>query len=179
MAPISAFCARLSILFAFVSTAVAQTAASSASTPATSTSASINPGTSAWTYQGCYNETVGTNGTAGARALAGTTDALDTMTVPICLNFCASSSYEFAGLEYTRECYCSHYLSSISAKLPDATCNLACVGNSSEICGGSLALSVYQAKKSTKSESVKGAQKSPMASVLALGIAMAFLMCMA
>lgn len=42
-----------------------------------------------------------------------------------------------------RECYCSPYLSSLSEKLPDSRCIYSCVGNASEICGGQLALTLY------------------------------------
>lgn len=73
-----------------------------------------------------------------------------------------------------RECYCAPYLSALSAKLPDSSCNLACEGNTTQICGGSLKLSVYQ-----KSSSNKGAAAPDtfpkVGSILALGIAIAML----
>jgi WSC domain len=73
-------------------------------TPENSINATIYPGTSKWEYYGCYNETTLTNGTNGARALSGgTSEAQDTMTVGTCLDFCASGSYQYAGLEYTRQ----------------------------------------------------------------------------
>ena len=74
-----------------------------ASSPPTSTGASIFPGTSTWTYYGCYNETTLLNGTNGLRALnGGVMETLDTLTVQTCLTYCAGNSYAFAGLEYTR-----------------------------------------------------------------------------
>ena len=42
-----------------------------------------------------------------------------------------------------RECYCSPYLSALSEKLPDSRCIYSCVGNASEVCGGQLALTLY------------------------------------
>ncbi|RDL34535.1 uncharacterized protein BP5553_07663 [Venustampulla echinocandica] len=139
----------------------------------TTAPASIFPGTASWAYQGCYNETTTVNGTNGLRALnGGINSALDTMTVPICLNFCADANYAFAGLEYTRECYCARYVSSLSSKLPDSSCNLPCKGNSSQICGGSLSLSVYQVKSSKEGSGIKVVREAPVGSVLALGIAM-------
>lgn len=85
-----------------IQNAIAQTT-TSAATPASSSSATIYPGTAKWTYYGCYNETTGINGTAGLRALSGgTTDAVDTMSVPVCLNLCEGGNFAFAGLEYKR-----------------------------------------------------------------------------
>jgi hypothetical protein len=120
------------------------------------------------------------NGTEGLRALnGGLMEDLTTMTVPICIAYCQSNSYSFAGLEYTRECYCAQFLSAISNKLPDSSCNLPCIANDTQICGGNLALSVYQTKSSTKGAGVKVASKAPVGSILALGIAMGVLFCLA
>ena len=58
------------------------------------------------------------------------------MTVSMCLAFCGDSTY--AGLEYGRECWCASELNTNAAKLPDANCTLACMGDNTEICGGSL-----------------------------------------
>lgn len=77
-----------------------------------------------------------------------------------------------------RECYCSKYLSSLSPHLEDSACNLACRGNTSQICGGDSVLSVYQAKN--KKGAATGLKESgKMGSVLALGIALAVLLCVA
>lgn len=64
------------------------------------------------------------------------------MTIQSCLSYCAPSQY--AGLEYGRECYCGEYLSPFSHELDDKErCVFACDGNGSEVCGGSLALTLY------------------------------------
>ncbi|KAG4027391.1 hypothetical protein MFRU_030g00270 [Monilinia fructicola] len=117
-------------------------------TPATATAtpaaAAIVPHASSYTYFGCYNETSNTNRTGGLRALnGGVNEALDVMTVPLCMAFCKSNGYAYAGIEYTRECYCAQYLSALAAKVADSNCDLPCKGNSSQICGGSWTLSVY------------------------------------
>ncbi len=78
-----------------------------------------------------------------------------------------------------RECWCAQYLSSIAAKLPDSSCDLACAGNTTQICGGALKLSVYNVKKSTKGAAVKVVHQAPVGSILALGIAMGVLLCLA
>ncbi|CAG8956098.1 hypothetical protein HYFRA_00011882 [Hymenoscyphus fraxineus] len=166
---------RFLFLFAIFSFAAAQTPS-----PTPSASANIYPGTAKWTYHGCYNETTGINGTAGLRALSGgTTDASDRMSVPVCLDLCEGGNFAFAGLEYRRECYCSNYLSALSTKVDDKTCSLSCQGNDTQICGGSLALSVYQAKSSKESASTKGVRERPVGSILALGIAIGVLLCLA
>ncbi|RFU32443.1 hypothetical protein B7463_g3865, partial [Scytalidium lignicola] len=139
----------------------------------------IFPGIGAYNYYGCYNETVQLNNTGNLRALSGgPTESLNNMTVATCINFCGNNSYTFAGLEYTRECYCSNYISTFSANLGDAACNLPCAGNSSQICGGPLRLSVYQKQSSKKGAGIK-VKEAPLGSILALGIAIGFLMYLA
>ncbi|KAF2722373.1 hypothetical protein K431DRAFT_245310 [Polychaeton citri CBS 116435] len=117
-------------------------------------SATILPSASGYTYAGCYNETVNYPGSSGARALQDggkSGSANNTMTPLACIEYCASgpgsngtSPLQYAGLEYGRECWCGTYLSALSEQLNEtARCDLACNGNSSEICGGSLALTLY------------------------------------
>ena len=106
MAPSTVFSARLLVLIAFIlalsAHAFAQSTSSTASHPA-STAASILPATSPWSYYGCWNETTLAAGTNGARALAGgTEETLDTMTADVCMAYCKSSSYTFAGIEYSK-----------------------------------------------------------------------------
>ncbi|KAL8673998.1 MAG: hypothetical protein Q9168_001583 [Polycauliona sp. 1 TL-2023] len=95
--------------FLFVAVAAVLTAAvqgqtssaTSAASPA-GASAAVVPGTSTYTYLGCYNETTGDSSTGNRRALAdGSMNATDTMTVQQCLKFCGEEQY--AGLEYGRE----------------------------------------------------------------------------
>ena len=57
---------------------------------------------------------------------------------------------QFAGLEYGQECWCSPYLSGLSTKLNDSSCDLACVGNTSQICGGRLSFTLFNLTKSSK-----------------------------
>ena len=45
-------------------------------------------------------------------------------------------------LEYYGECYCGASVAGV--QVPDSQCNYPCSGNSSEACGGSYILSVYQ-----------------------------------
>lgn len=91
----------LTLVFFLLSLAIAQSTTTTAT--ATATSASLYPAPTGWSYYGCYNETTLANGTEGARALnGGVMEDLATMTVPLCLAYCNSNAYKFAGLEYTR-----------------------------------------------------------------------------
>ncbi len=46
-------------------------------------------------------------GTYG-RALAGASTASGTMTIPVCIDFCQSKGFQYAGIEYSGECYCDN-----------------------------------------------------------------------
>ncbi|MCJ1312696.1 hypothetical protein MMC25_006372 [Agyrium rufum] len=133
------------------------TTASSTSTapaPASTTSsiATIVPGSATYSYLGCYNETTELAQAGDVRALnGGNMTASDTMTVAQCLAFCGQVGLTYAGLEYARECWCAATLNTNAAKLPDANCTDPCAGDDTEICGGSLKLSVYQQNSSASS----------------------------
>ncbi|KAL0939012.1 uncharacterized protein CTRU02_205623 [Colletotrichum truncatum] len=101
-------------------------------------------------YQGCFNETNDLPETARERALSnGASKVFDmnaNMTVPICLSFCSNGTdkeYKYAGVEYSRECWCSQKLSSLATKLDDSACDTPCDGNKNVACGGALKLNVY------------------------------------
>ncbi|XWW92620.1 hypothetical protein V2A60_000545 [Cordyceps javanica] len=101
-----------------------------------------------YAYHGCYNETTLAEGSAGTRALAGGTSLVqaDAMTVPACLRFCqdGDTKYRYAGVEWSRECWCAQSISGIAQKLDDAECNFPCAGNKTQACGGQLKLNVYR-----------------------------------
>ncbi|KAK6340482.1 hypothetical protein TWF730_002233 [Orbilia blumenaviensis] len=120
---------------------VAQSISGSPSSP--QATLAVHPGSSGYGYLGCYNETLDTT---NDRAIYGgnVTKSTD-MTVDKCLDVCKKGgSFNYAGLEYTSECWCGPYLSELSQKLEDAQCNLGCAGNNSEACGGALRVSVYK-----------------------------------
>ena len=125
-------------------TSVSSTSTSTTTTKTTSTTSATTYSPTAgsligsWEYVGCANET-------NPRALPLASYSSSTgMTVESCQKFCTSSSnnYGLAGIEYGGECYCANALQSYSA-VGQSGCNMACTGNSSEICGGSSRLSVY------------------------------------
>ncbi|KAL6919863.1 hypothetical protein FSST1_003889 [Fusarium sambucinum] len=132
----------------------------------------IYRGSDDYKYFGCYNETTQIQDSAEDRALADGTHLVKAgkMTVPVCLEFCTSNGtqYKYAGLEWSRECWCSPYLSSLSAKLSDDDCENSCEGNSSQVCGGPLRLSVYQLSEGDASN--RGAMLSVPGAMFGLSI---------
>lgn len=68
------------------------------------------------------------------------------MTVPLCLSFCGDAKgqteYKYAGLEFSRECWCAMHISGASEKMDEGDCDLGCDGNSTMGCGGDERLSV-------------------------------------
>lgn len=123
---------------------------------------SIYNASTAYHYVGCYNETTELPGTAQRRALdGGIMESLPgNMTVPMCLDFCArnaTTEYRFAGLEYSRECWCAPRLSALSVRLDDGACDTQCDGDEAVACGGSLKLSLYNLTDGVKNVGVGAA----------------------
>ncbi|TYJ52616.1 hypothetical protein B9479_006787 [Cryptococcus floricola] len=77
------------------------------------------------------------------RALVHASTASDDMTIETCLDFCDAAGWQYAGIEYGRECYCGDYLANGASLDLTATCNTACAGDDMSICGGGNALSLY------------------------------------
>ncbi|KAM7219302.1 WSC domain containing protein [Rhypophila decipiens] len=96
-------------------------------------------------YHGCYNETTALQDTSGARALYNGKNEVKPgeMTVQRCQTFCNDGQFRYAGLEFSKECWCAQQLSGISAKLDDEECDMPCDGDKSQVCGGALKLTVY------------------------------------
>ncbi|KAJ6785555.1 hypothetical protein PWT90_06967 [Aphanocladium album] len=117
--------------------------------------------TGKYTYHGCYNETTLIEGSAGTRALSGGDSLVQPngMTVPICLQFCqgGSNKYRYAGVEWSRECWCSQSLAGIAKRLDDSECSFPCSGNKSQACGGQLKLNVYRTSAAPRGAALSGA----------------------
>lgn len=83
-------------------------------------------------------------GTTG-RALSAASTASGSMTISICLNYCQGKGYQYAGIEYSGECYCDDTLQNgASILLMSPNCNMQCSGSTGTVCGGPGALSLYQ-----------------------------------
>ncbi|KAL8727802.1 MAG: hypothetical protein Q9166_005794 [cf. Caloplaca sp. 2 TL-2023] len=96
-----------------------------------------------FTYTGCYTEA------SSGRALTKLVKADDKMTVDMCLGLCYM--YQYAGVEYGRECWCSDTLASTSVPAAaESQCNKVCPGNNAQICGGSNRLTLYTHKPASQ-----------------------------
>ncbi|KAL8832686.1 MAG: hypothetical protein Q9170_004784 [Blastenia crenularia] len=124
------------------STATTSSSTSKSSTSTTSSQTSgptIVPGNTDFSYTACYTEA-----TSG-RALKTLAAANDSMTVEICLSAC--SAYQYAGVEYGRECWCDNSIASTATKATaESQCTFKCAGNATEICGAGNRLTLYTKK---------------------------------
>ena len=64
----------------------------------------------------------------------------------MCLQYCSDNGFQLAGMENGDECYCGNKFPVKPKLAADAKCNTPCKGNSTEICGGNLMISVYFGK---------------------------------
>ncbi|KAI1390240.1 uncharacterized protein F4822DRAFT_230075 [Hypoxylon trugodes] len=117
-------------------------------------------------YVGCWSET--TPVTPEVHALEGpylTVPGL--MKVSACLGFCSMShnkhdptgekkGYRYAGLEFSRECWCGDTLSEHSFHLVDSACDTPCDGANTTACGGHLALTLYNITEKTPGDGNDG-----------------------
>ncbi|KAH8898729.1 WSC-domain-containing protein, partial [Thozetella sp. PMI_491] len=59
-----------------------------------------------------------------------------------CVSYCKSQGYSLAGTEYASQCFCGNKLD-YKMQIDEASCNMACDGDKTQMCGGPNALSVY------------------------------------
>lgn len=102
-----------------------------------------------FTYAGCFKD-------SSNRALNGEIRPnLGAMSNEKCVKHCSAAGYALAGTEYGGQCYCGNELVG-SQKLDDSTCNVACEGDKSDVCGGGWALSVYSKDGEASLKGAKG-----------------------
>ncbi|KAF9879202.1 copper radical oxidase [Colletotrichum karsti] len=122
-------------------------------------------------YYGCQTE-IQNGRTLGEKSFGD-----DAMTIEKCTAFCAG--YTFAGLEWSRECWCGNSFAGVSNVAPQSDCTMTCSGNAFQYCGNANRLSVYtigDAKQSVSSSSsvsstggsVTGASASSTSSAAAI-----------
>lgn len=90
-----------------------------------------------WEVKGCYTDN------SNSRTLYSLSTANDNMTTELCVGYCSSNGYPFAGTEYGRECYCGNNIAVSGSLTTSTNCNFPCAGNSSEICGAGDLLNIY------------------------------------
>jgi hypothetical protein len=116
----------------------------SATTSSVSTSASAGPTAipSGWSYQGCWADNVNNTG----RSLNFEMDTAanePSMTRELCVSLCANAGYPVSGTEYYYQCFCDTGMRNGATQIAPSLCNTPCQGNTTEMCGGPNALSVY------------------------------------
>ncbi|OCF56169.1 hypothetical protein L486_06110 [Kwoniella mangroviensis CBS 10435] len=82
-------------------------------------------------------------GTTG-RALAGASYYDDNMTIGKCLAYCKTQGMQWAGIEYSRECYCGNDLVNGASLDRIGTCDMSCPGQLGTTCGGPSLLSLFK-----------------------------------
>ncbi|CAG8557172.1 8112_t:CDS:2, partial [Acaulospora morrowiae] len=90
-------------------------------------------------YKGCFKDSPYCN----VRRLDGIQFEEQSMTVDMCTKYCSQKNYKYAGLEEATQCFCGNSYDSFTA-LGSEDCGSSCGGNSSQICGGPLTLSIYE-----------------------------------
>ena len=107
-----------------------------------------------WTYKGCYIDN------AQGRILGYQFPDSQTLTVESCINSCIAQGYIVAGMEYAAQCFCGNGVVNGGALASsDTQCNMACSGNSQEMCGAGVSIfshsSVDEVQKEMKLELTK------------------------
>ncbi|KAF8257826.1 WSC domain-containing protein [Lactarius quietus] len=64
-------------------------------------------------------------------------------TVGNCIEACVAGNYRAAGVEFAQECRCGNSLDHGTHSIDMSNCQLACSGDSTEICGGANAFMLY------------------------------------
>jgi len=98
-----------------------------------------------FTYIGCYTDNLNSRALTGIEfANIGNHQVSNTN----CINYCAANGYILAGTEYGGQCFCGNSFSagSGSTLVANSMCTFVCEGDSTQICGDSVRLSVYEKK---------------------------------
>ncbi|KAI0791235.1 copper radical oxidase [Abortiporus biennis] len=95
------------------------------------------PSVGLWESLGCYSDT------APTRTLANRVFPDGNFSAETCTNTCFNLGFGFAGMEFAQECYCDTIINPDDGPTPLTDCNMPCIGNSSEFCGGPDRINVY------------------------------------
>ena len=63
-------------------------------------------------------------------------------TIEICKKLCFEKGYQYAGVEYSKECFCGNNVPKKVAS-QQTECNMNCSGDRSQKCGGPNRMNVY------------------------------------
>lgn len=116
---------------------------------------------SSWAYAGCAADS------GSKRSLAGYSFTAGNMTVDYCTATCKSKGYRLAGVEYGRECYCAAALSDGTSMSSSTSCastqKMVCAGNSTQYCGASSLLTIWNDTSSATTQPATGTTKGSIA----------------
>ncbi|KAF7359862.1 hypothetical protein MVEN_00711600 [Mycena venus] len=99
----------------------------------------IPPFIGEWQSLGCYSDNVDGQG----RALVNAVNVVGQVSLESCTLACFEAGMPFSGAEFADQCFCGPAIVNGGAPEPISDCNMACVGNISEFCGGPNRLTVY------------------------------------
>ncbi|KAI0505997.1 WSC domain-containing protein [Xylaria bambusicola] len=93
-----------------------------------------------WKYVACAEDPAGQSRTLSDLSI----DQQD-MTVDKCIATCGDKGFEYAGVEYTSQCFCGHGIPKdrLPANGTTGDCSMPCAGNSDQFCGGAARVSIY------------------------------------
>ncbi|XP_019637351.1 PREDICTED: scavenger receptor cysteine-rich type 1 protein M130-like [Branchiostoma belcheri] len=93
-----------------------------------------------YSYMGCYAD-------SDARVLPYVENWDLFQTTSKCVDHCRNSGYEYAGTEFSWQCFCgtAGNFASLAPAVSDGECNMACPGKPSENCGSTWRISIYAA----------------------------------
>ena len=114
--------------------------ASTTSVSSTSTSTSSSASASVSLPTGWSNLATYTDSTAG-RTLGGYQFSSSSMTQDLCVSTCNGKGYKYAGVEYASQCFCGDDI--LASASTTAAGNMACAGNSAQLCGGSGKINIF------------------------------------
>ncbi|XP_061186438.1 uncharacterized protein LOC133194513 [Saccostrea echinata] len=87
-------------------------------------------------YLGCFQD-------QHNRVLTGKYAHTNTMTVQNCREMCIKENNQYYGVQASSWCFCGDALTKY-VKKPEGECNMKCVGNKKEICGGGWRMNIYR-----------------------------------
>jgi hypothetical protein len=119
-----------------LTTSVSTTISTSTTIKTSTIPAPLSTGLAYYTYLDCHTDSV------NSRTLTSISEVSYSMTLETCALFCGG--YRFFGLEFGRECFCGNSLADGSTTATDGRCNMACLGDSTKVCGGPNGLSLYE-----------------------------------
>ncbi|KAJ7635293.1 galactose oxidase [Roridomyces roridus] len=89
-----------------------------------------------WVSLGCFSDNV------GGRALTAT-PVDGQVSLDTCTTACFNAGMPLSGTEFADECYCGTAIINGNGPIDISACNMVCAGNSTELCGGPNALTVF------------------------------------